>query len=284
MIKCNELYKSFNSKKVIKNVSFKVDDGKITALIGKNGAGKSTLIGLIIGYYHLDAGSIERGSISVMPDADNLYLHWTGYEFLKFMAKIKQADFKQVLALAKELKIEKDLAKKIAGYSFGMKKKISFIQCAIGTYDNYIFDEPTSGVDVPSTLIMLQIIERLKKRGAGVLLTSHNIDELERVSDYVYILEEGKVVDDGTVDKLLLSDTKQTACYIIHSKDYQAILLDDMLPFAKQVLKKDYLEIVFDGTAIPEIVLKELINKYEILEFYLKKQTLMETIYHPNAD
>lgn len=57
-----------------------------------------------------------------------------------------------------------------------------------------------------------------------------------------------------------------------------------MLPFAKQVLKKDYLEIVFEGTAIPEIVLKELINKYEILEFYLKKQTLMETIYHPNAD
>lgn len=69
-----------------------------------------------------------------------------------------------------------------------MKKKISFIQACIGIYDTYIFDEPTSGVDEPSAIKMLGIVENLKAKGAGILLTSNNLDELERVSDYIYII------------------------------------------------------------------------------------------------
>ncbi len=70
MINCQSLVKSFGSNKVIKDVSLILSSGKITSLIGKNGAGKSTLIGLMVGYYKLDSGSIQKDSYSVMPDAD----------------------------------------------------------------------------------------------------------------------------------------------------------------------------------------------------------------------
>ncbi|MGT2751272.1 hypothetical protein ACVRXF_10315 [Streptococcus orisasini] len=88
-----------------------------------------------------------------------------------------------------------------------MKKKLSFIQCAVGDFDAYIFDEPTSGVDVPSALIMMDIIKCLKTAGAAILLTSHNIDELERVSDYVY------VIDSGTVKNLKNPDSTEKEVY-----------------------------------------------------------------------
>ncbi|MGF0070988.1 ABC transporter ATP-binding protein [Streptococcus orisratti] len=183
MIECEEVRKSFKNNIVIKNVNLKLNNGEITSLIGRNGAGKSTLINLIVGYYHLDSGRISKNSLSVMPDADNIYSSWTGLEFLSFMSKMKKNKLSEALAMADKLGLTPKIKTKISGYSFGMKKKLSFVQCAIGDYDAYIFDEPTSGVDVPSALVMLDIVKRLKERNAAVLLTSHNIDELERVSD-----------------------------------------------------------------------------------------------------
>lgn len=87
MIECKTVKKSFKNNSVIKNVSLKLNNGKITSLIGRNGAGKSTLINLMVGYYHLDSGNIIRESLSVMPDADNMYSDWTGLKFFLLLLK-----------------------------------------------------------------------------------------------------------------------------------------------------------------------------------------------------
>lgn len=204
MIKIDSVTKKFNNRVVLDNVSLTLKNGEITSVIGLNGAGKSTLISLIMNYKRVNSGVIERESVSVMPDAECMIENMTGEEFLRFIAGIKKniLDESEYLILAERLFIKENLNKKIKTYSFGMKKKISFIQAYIGDFDTYIFDEPTSGVDVESARVMMSLLRELKLMGKSILLTSHNIDELQEVSDYVYVLKKGKIVEKGTVEEI----------------------------------------------------------------------------------
>lgn len=277
MIQCHNLIKSFGRNDVIRGVSLQISNRKITSLIGRNGAGKSTLIGLIMDYYRCDSGEVKKGTVSVMPDADNMYSDWTGLEFLKFIARLKKTDVSYAVNLSKELGLYKNLKGKISGYSFGMKKKLSFIQCAIGDFDAYIFDEPTSGVDVPSALIMMDIIKRLKATGAAILLTSHNIDELERVSDYLYIIENGKIIQKGTVDDIINRE-KQLVYYLVSSQA-DAISKSDAIKKYIQSIHENNLELLFSDEQEAVDILRQLTVSYPIVEFYQKKKSLIESVY-----
>lgn len=277
MIQCRDVTKSFGDKNVIRGVDITLLNGKITALIGKNGAGKSTLIAMMVGYYHLDSGNIQRKTVSIMPDADSMFLSWTGIEFLKFISKIKKVNLSEAMDLARELGIDKNLKEKIGSFSFGMRKKLSFIQCAIGQYDTYIFDEPTSGVDVPSALIMLKIITRLKLEGAAILLTSHNIDELERVSDYVYILENGKISQEGTVEAV--TNQKKEVIYILSSSAATEISNDYLIQEYVKEIHENTIECLFVNEEMAIEILKKLVTNYPIVEFYQKKESLLDSIY-----
>lgn len=205
MIKTIHLKKNFGEKQVLKDINLSIEPGKITSIVGRNGAGKSTILALIMGYKLSSGGEIEKDCVSVMPDADNLFRDMRGLDFLEFIAKLKKASITkpEIEALADQLFLKKeDLQKKLKSYSFGMKKKISFLQALIGDFDTYIFDEPTSGVDVETELIMMNQITALKDKGKAILLTSHNMEEVEQYSDYVYILDGGVVTSEGTVDEL----------------------------------------------------------------------------------
>lgn len=260
MIECVKVHKRFKQSEILKGINLNVKNGKITALIGKNGAGKSTLIGAILGYFKIESGEIKRKSISVMPDADSLYTDITGHEFLNFICKLKNLSSNdQAIRLARELNLDNDLEKKIDGYSFGMKKKISFIQACIGIYDTYIFDEPTSGVDEPSAIKMLGIVENLKAKGAGILLTSHNLDELERVSDYIYIIEYGKIINEGTVEDIILNNTRTFPpkyTLILEDSPLVVPLLDKISNIELTIINQNRIEIemIEDNDQIREIM------------------------------
>ncbi len=285
MIECFEVNKKFKQSNILNNISLRVENEAITALVGKNGAGKSTLIGAILGYFKIESGDIKKKSISVMPDADSLYTDITGYEFLNFVCKLKKiASNEQAIFLAKELNLEKDLTKKIEGYSFGMKKKISFIQACIGKYDTYIFDEPTSGVDEPSAIKMLKIVENLKSEGSGILLTSHNLDELERVSDYIYIIENGYIINKGTVEEIVSSSNRNSIpkyTLIVDDSYRAARILEELESIKFKIINKNKIEVelVNDGEQIKNIVFCLLKNNINFEEFYKSKVNLRESIY-----
>lgn len=196
MIRFEHVKKSFGTKTVLKDVNFTVNNGKITSLVGKNGAGKSTTINIASKFMNPTTGTVENDSISVMPDADNLYQNMTGKHFLKFMSNIKNNyNDKIIKELTTDLGLTNDLNKKIKEYSFGMKKKISFIQTYIGNYDNYIFDEPTSGVDYESAKTMMSYLRKLANNDKAILMTSHNLNEIEEISDSVTFLSNGKTIN-----------------------------------------------------------------------------------------
>ncbi|MEC6748076.1 ABC transporter ATP-binding protein [Marinilactibacillus sp. XAAS-LB27] len=284
MIECTSITKTFNRRIIVSSISLKVHNGQITSLVGSNGAGKSTIIGAIAGYYPPDSGEIKKGSISIMPDANTMYEDFTGKEFLKFISSLKSVSIDQALELSETLSLSQDLKKKISGYSFGMKKKLSFIQACIGKYDTYILDEPTSGVDEPSAIIMLEVIEQLKADGAGILLTSHNLDELERVSDYVYILDKGKIVNHGSVSEITYgNETAKYYSYLLKSSEAKKICAVLSNVFQNEIQLKSSSEIMLevkdevDLTAILSCIIE---NKLLISEIYLAKKSLRESVYH----
>ncbi|WP_297079129.1 ABC transporter ATP-binding protein [uncultured Enterococcus sp.] len=285
MIECIEVSKRFKQKDILKDINLRIENRTITALIGKNGAGKSTLIGAILGYFKIESGEIQKNSVSVMPDADSLYTDITGYDFLNFTCKLKKlSSNEQAWSLAKELNLEKDLGKKIDSYSFGMKKKISFIQACLGEYDTYIFDEPTSGVDEPSAIKMLKIVEKLKSNGSGILLTSHNLDELERVSDYIYIIENGHIINRGTVEEIVLNSNQNVLpkyILIVDDSDKAACVLNELGYIKVKILNQNKIEveIVNDSNQIKDIIYSLLKNNINFEEFYKNKTNLRESIY-----
>jgi ABC-2 type transport system ATP-binding protein len=216
MIKVDSVSKSFKDNLVLKNVSMDILPGKITSLVGLNGAGKSTLISLIMNFKQKDSGTIKRTAVSVMPDAETMIEDMTGEQFLKFISELKKISKEQKKVfydLADSLFIKDDLKKKIKSYSFGMKKKVSFIQAYIGEFDTYIFDEPTSGVDIESARTMMKYLINLKNQGKAVLLTSHNIDEVQEFSDYIFLLKQGEIVKHGTVEEII--NKKNDQSYIL---------------------------------------------------------------------
>lgn len=193
MIQLKNITKRYDNKVALEDVSLEAKDGEITSLVGANGAGKSTTINIIAGYISKDSGQLSGNHVSIMPDADNLYADMTGLAFLKYIGDLKGADSQEALSLADRLGIANDLSKKIKSYSFGMKKKIAFISAYIGDFKNYIFDEPTSGVDYTSAKIMTDLLTDLKRDGCAIMLTSHNLNEIEEVSDQVYYLKNGSI-------------------------------------------------------------------------------------------
>lgn len=290
MIECKEVNKKFGTKKVLSNINMRTVNGKITSLIGKNGAGKSTLIGAILDYYQMDSGNITKEGISVMPDADSLYTEISGYEFLNYMCKLKKlATNDQAIQLAKNLNIENDLHKKIKGYSFGMKKKIGFIQACIGDFDTFIFDEPTSGVDEPSAIIMLEVIDELKKSGAAILLTSHNLDELERVSDYIYIIDEGAIVEEGTVESIISSSGDTDNYFYVLVADKAQLVVEKLAEIPNLVAKvmNDHqvsLELIDDDRQLKQILYLLLNNSLSFTEIYKAKTSLRDSVYSEDKE
>lgn len=278
MIELTHINKRFKSKVVLDDINLKIADGKITAIVGPNGAGKSTIIGLISGYFRPTSGDIDHGTVSVMPDADNLYAEMTGKAFLKYMCKIKKADYKDAVHIADVLEISNDLNKKISTYSFGMKKKISFVQAYVGDFDTYIFDEPTSGVDVPSAKVMLGLVMQLAKQGKGVLLTSHNMTELETNSDYLYILRNGKIDQSGTMQDLEADSLAQN--HYVFTTDDAANLVTFLtqVPQVEIVSKTDGQVVIAlsDELPISDLIMKILEQHLSLTGFWQDHQHLAD--------
>lgn len=216
MIKVQQLTKSYGSSAVLKGINMTVQEGEVFGLVGHNGAGKSTFIHTLTGIVNKSGGSFEilqtadnklnkvKQQIGVMPDISNLYEHMRGISFLMYMGSLvgDKKNKEDYVDLMKDVGLEGAENKKIKSYSYGMKKKISIVQSLLGNTDLLILDEPTSGLDPESAIHIRDLIANLQRSGKTILLTSHNLDEIDRISDRVGILSEGIIKKSGTPNQL----------------------------------------------------------------------------------
>jgi len=214
------LTKRFGDVQALSSVDFDVRDGELFGFLGPNGAGKTTTINMLTGLARPDSGSIRIGGIDctyrprasqhligVVPDESNLYPELSGYDNLCFCASLYGISKAERHARARELLYTFDLAKaadrKFAGYSKGMKRKLTIAAGIIHRPSILFLDEPTTGIDVASARQLRQLIADLHRAGTTILLTTHYIEEAERLCDRIAFIVSGSVVRVDTVGNLV---------------------------------------------------------------------------------
>lgn len=216
IIHINQLTKNYGAKEILKGIDLTIQQGEVFGFVGHNGAGKSTFIHTITGILNKSSGTFKimdmsdqkmsqiKAKIGVMPDVTNLYEQMKGIQFLRYMGKLKgdKRNTQDYEMLMQEIGLGKAIKKKIKTYSFGMKKKISIAQALLGDPDVIILDEPTSGLDPESAIHIRDLILNLQQQGKTILLTSHNLDEIDKISNRVAILSDGIIKKLGTPEQL----------------------------------------------------------------------------------
>lgn len=203
-----------NVTKIFKNgprigpISFKVSRGEIFALIGPNGAGKTTTIRMITGIYKPDEGTVricgslpKGGVIAYVPEESAVYARLTGYEHLRFYAQLYYNDADTVRSIVKKAAdisgLGTNLYRKVGEYSKGMKRRLLVALALALNTPLLVLDEPTSGLDVYSSVEVRRLIHQAAQTGRAVLITSHNMLEIERLATRVGFLAKGQLIDIG---------------------------------------------------------------------------------------
>ncbi|MBN2060338.1 MAG: ABC transporter ATP-binding protein [Deltaproteobacteria bacterium] len=214
------LAKRFDGVQAVADASFEVLQGELFGFLGPNGAGKTTTINMLTGLARPDTGTIQINGIDctgnpkaaqrligVVPDESNLYPELTGFGNLCFCAAlygIKKADRE---SRAGKLLEDFDLAdaadRKFAGYSKGMKRKLTIAAGIIHQPPILFLDEPTTGIDVASARHIRQLISELHRAGTTIFLTTHYIEEAERLCDRIAFIVKGRIVRIDTVSNLI---------------------------------------------------------------------------------
>lgn len=225
------LTKQYGSKTVVNGVDLTVKRGHIFGFLGKNGAGKSTLINMVTGIITPTKGSISilgsevpankevKKRIGVLPDYSTFYEDMTALEHLKYFAKIlecKQTPVELMIVLEK-VGLKDAAHVKTKKFSFGMKKKLGLAQAILNSPDLLFLDEPTSGVDANSILNMHSIIRGLADEGKTIFLTSHNLDEVEKLCDEIAIMDKGVIQAQGSMEELRIKYQPHIEVMIKHS-------------------------------------------------------------------
>ena len=220
VIVVENIAKHFEKEDAVCGISFKVGKGELFGFLGPNGAGKTTTINMLTGLARPNTGRIIIGGIDctrrhraaqhligVVPDESNLYPELTGFENLCFCAALYGLGKAERQARAKNLLndfgLDKAAGRKFGGYSKGMKRKLTIAAGIIQKPQILFLDEPTTGIDVASARQLRQLISDLHKSGTTIFLTTHYIEEAERLCDRIAFIVSGRIVRVDSVENLI---------------------------------------------------------------------------------
>ncbi len=220
IIEVRGLAKRFGDVQAVAGIDFDVREGELFGFLGPNGAGKSTTINILIGLARPDEGTIRIGGIDcsknpkaaqhlmgVVPDESNLYPELTGFDNLCFCGALYGMSKRDREARTRELLDRFDLAKaanrKFGGYSKGMKRKLTIAAGIIHSPPILFMDEPTTGIDVASARQIRQLIADLNAAGMTIFLTTHYIEEAQRLCERIAFIVKGRLVRIDTLEDLM---------------------------------------------------------------------------------
>ncbi|MFZ2096533.1 MAG: ABC transporter ATP-binding protein [Anaerolineales bacterium] len=220
LIEVSELTKRFGDVTAVDNISFTVLHGELFGFLGPNGAGKTTTISILTGLARPDSGAIRISGldctknpkaaqhlIGVVPDDSNLYPELSGFDNLCFCASLYGMPKHERQTRANELLetfgLMEAANRKFAGYSKGMKRKLTIAAGIIHKPPILFMDEPTTGIDVSSARQIRQLIAELHRAGTTIFLTTHYIEEAERLCERIAFIVKGRIVKIDTVANLL---------------------------------------------------------------------------------
>jgi ABC-2 type transport system ATP-binding protein len=219
MLELRRVTKHFAGIPAVDDVTFCARPGEVTGYLGPNGSGKSTTIKMITGLIEMTSGHIlfegraidddiiaYKRRMGYVPEEPNLYNHLSGAEYLTMVGQLRDLRAREtsqrIDGLLRLLSLYDDRHASISGYSKGMRQKILIAAALMHNPDLILLDEPFSGLDIGSALVLRSLIQELAARGKVVLFSSHELDTVERISHRVVILHRGKLVADDSIEHL----------------------------------------------------------------------------------
>lgn len=209
MIKISEVTKKIKGSIILNNVNFTFEKGKIYGLRGKNGAGKTMLLRAISGLINIDSGIIEIDgkqlhkdidfpeSIGILIENSNLLEELSAYKNLKALSKIKNiAGENEIKSSIQRVGLDPNDKKIVKKYSLGMKQRLAIAQAVFEQPEIILLDEPTNAIDDTGVEDIKKILIEEKARGATIIITSHDLDELEEISDQILIMKNGCIINE----------------------------------------------------------------------------------------
>ncbi|HLY26094.1 MAG TPA: ATP-binding cassette domain-containing protein [Aggregatilineales bacterium] len=215
MIHVEHLAKRFKRTQAVADVSFEAHDGEVLGLLGPNGAGKTTTLRILSTVIEPDRGTatvggydirkqkaLVRANLGILVENAGLYRQLTARECLRYVGQLHGVDRQtleaRIEALSAELDMKSFIDRPTQGFSRGMTRKVVMGMALVHDPHNVVFDEPTAGLDVMSTRAVRDMIRRLKDEGRCVVLSTHLMDEVERLCDRVAIIHRGVILATGT--------------------------------------------------------------------------------------
>ena len=219
MIQIDNLSKNYGDVQAVNSISFSLGDGEIVGFLGANGAGKSTTLKMITGYISPTSGNVHIGDkniidncieiqkmVGYLPELNPLYAEMKVHEYLKFHASIREitgSKFTEALKrVVKECSLQGVVHRTVGNCSKGYKQRIGLAAAMIHDPKILILDEPVTGLDPNQIVEIRGLIKKLGKEKL-VLMSSHILQEIQATVDRIIIIDEGKIVADGTSDELI---------------------------------------------------------------------------------
>ncbi len=208
LLDVSKLTKQYGDREAVRSISFSLQPGEVFGLLGPNGAGKTTTIGMIAGILKPSGGTVKpAGKLGLVPQAIALYPTLTAEENLHFFGRIQGLSSARVKSRTKLLLELSGLSARandqVYQFSGGMKRRLNLVCGVIHEPDIVLLDEPTVGVDPQSREHIYEAVCRFAEEGTALLLTTHYMEEAERLCGRLAIMDDGQFVAEGTVDELV---------------------------------------------------------------------------------
>ncbi len=291
ILKVEKISKKIGKKQILKNISFELNSGDILAFIGPNGAGKTTTIKCILGLQKINSGNIFINGYDIKKDfnkaiaktgciveSPDVYLYLSGMDNLKIQARMYKNVIKDDINRVIELVgLEKRIYDKVSKYSLGMKQRLGIAISLLNSPSLLILDEPTNGLDPEGIKDLRILLKRLAKSGVAIMISSHNLSELESFCNKVCIISNGKIVEETSISEVKEMDENK---YIMKVND--STLCKGHLKTIDKIIDKKHIEVIKDENEIA-IFIKELIESNILIYEVIKQRMTLEEAFIKKA-
>ncbi len=284
ILKCENLKKQVKNKVIVENISFSMNKGDVVGFIGPNGAGKTTTIKLILGLIKLTEGKvyidgydIQKNYIKAMEkvgaivETPDLYMYLSGYDNLKLTANnYKNITKKRINEVIKMVGLENRIKDKVSTYSLGMRQRLGIAEAIINNPELLILDEPTNGLDIEGTIEIRNLIKELSNEGIAILISSHNLTEIDNLCNRIIAIKNGKIITNDTIDNFKTFSNETT--YILEL-DHLDNLEQVILTHKYETISKNKIRIYISKEEITNLMESLIKNKYQIYSMQEEKLT-----------
>ncbi|WP_062354402.1 ABC transporter ATP-binding protein [Bacillus kwashiorkori] len=206
ILSVQNLSKSYKNQLVLNNVNLTIDKPGIWALVGPNGVGKTTFLNVMTNILKADSGTVKLvgksnkdpsvfKEVAFLQDNSILFDYLTGYDHLKYICDVQKMPKQRINEVAEYVGMEKYLHKIVGNYSLGMKQHLLLAMAIINKPKLLFLDEPLNGLDPSSAILMRKILLELAEKGTSIILSSHNLSEIDRVTKQIIFLKDGNLTE-----------------------------------------------------------------------------------------